>query len=304
VEFVLAALVAVVVTPVAATVARRTGVVDRPGELKTHTRPVPYLGGVAVFAALAVGVVAVGRYEYFAPLGLALVLGVTDDVRPLPPGLRLALELVIAVVAGLVAPGPGLVRLAVAMSVVVLMNAVNLLDGQDGLAGSVGLVAAVGLAWLGGDAQPYSLALAGALAGFLVFNRPPARIYLGDGGAYLLGTALALALPLTDPGGSAWALWFAAPLLVGLPLLDTAVAIWRRLASHRPLFTGDRSHLYDQLVDRGLGVGASTATCAGLQVVFSALGVVAAGLGSPTALAVTVGTAAAAAVVAVRADFV
>ena len=217
-EFVLAALVAVLVTPVAATVARRTGVVDRPGELKTHTRPVPYLGGVAVFAALAVGVVAVGRYEYFAPLGLALVLGVTDDVRPLPPRLRLAVELVIAVVAGLVAPGPGLVRLAVAVSVVVLMNAVNLLDGQDGLAGAVGLIAAMGLAWLGGDARPYSLALAGALAGFLVFNRPPARIYLGDGGAYLLGTALALALPLTDPGGSAWALWFAAPLLVGVPL--------------------------------------------------------------------------------------
>lgn len=303
-EFVLAAVVALVATPVAAAVARRAGVVDRPGALKTHTQPVPYLGGVTVLFALAVGVVAIGRPEYFVPLGLAFALGCADDLRPVPPGARLAIEIVIGVVAGAVAPGAGLTQVAVAISAVVLMNAVNLLDGQDGLAGAVGLVAALGFAFLGGDARPYGLALAGGLAGFLVFNRPPARIYLGDGGAYLLGAALALAIPLTAQGGYDWSIWLAAPLLVAVPLLDTVVAIWRRFAARRPLFAGDRSHVYDQLVDRGLSVAGSTLVVALAQVGFTVLGVVAAGLAPAAALGVTVGGALVAVVVVIGAHLV
>ena len=289
--FLLAAIVALVATPLAAALARRTGVVDHPGPLKTHVQPVPYLGGVALLGAIAVGVVATGRYELFAPLGLALLLGVADDVTPLPVGIRLGLEVVIGIVAGAVAPGDPLMRIATAGSVIALVNAVNLLDGQDGLAGSVGLVAALGFACLGHGVTPYALALAGGLAGFLFFNRPPARIYLGDGGAYLLGTALALAPAIADGGTLGWSVWFAVPLLVALPLVDTGVAVWRRLRRHRPLFAGDRSHVYDQLVDRGMSVTASTLTCGGAQVLFSVVGVVAARLAPPSALTITSRTA-------------
>ena len=286
--FLLALVVAAVATPVAAAVARRAGVVDRPGPLKTHRQPVAYLGGVAVFAALAVGVVAIGRPALFVPLGLALVLGTVDDVKPLPATLRLALELVVGITAAASVQVDAPMQVATAVAVVALLNAVNLLDGQDGLAASVGVVSSVGLALLGGDATAFGSALAGALAGFLLYNRPPARIYLGDGGAYLVGTALALAVPLTEDGASGWAVWFAAPLIVAVPLADTAVAIIRRKRAGVRLLAGDRSHVYDQLVDRGFTVGRSTLLCAGAQVVLAGLGLVVARLPAPWAFAATV----------------
>jgi UDP-GlcNAc:undecaprenyl-phosphate GlcNAc-1-phosphate transferase len=89
------------------------------------------------------------------------------------------------------------------------------------------------------------------LCGFLVFNRPPARIYLGDAGAYLVGTALALACASALDADGAITTWAALPLLVAVPVTDTAVAILRRRRAGAPLFSGDRSHVYDQLVDRG-----------------------------------------------------
>ncbi|MBK5289962.1 MAG: undecaprenyl/decaprenyl-phosphate alpha-N-acetylglucosaminyl 1-phosphate transferase [Acidimicrobiia bacterium] len=303
-EFALAALVALAVTPLAAALARRTGVVDRPGPLKPQERPVPYLGGVPVLCGCAIGVAATGRYVLLLPLVLAFALGVVDDIRAVPPRVRFGLELLIGVAAAVVVPGDPFVKIATAGFVVVLLNAVNLVDGQDGLAGSLALVAALAGAFLGNDATPFALALAGGLAGFLVFNRPPARIYLGDGGAYLVGTTLAMIPSLADDGVTRWSVWFAAPLIVAVPILDTAIAVWRRLRTRRPLFTGDRSHVYDQLVDRGVSVAASTSILALGQVVLSTLGVVAAGLEPLAALAMTLGVALVAVVASLRAGFV
>ncbi len=276
-ELVVAFGIALVSAPILRRVAFNLGVVDRPGPLKPQKKPVPYLGGVAVFAGLVVGVVASGRYELLLPYGAALLLGVTDDVRGLPAGPRLLAELVIGLFAALVVPGPLLVQVATGVLVVVLLNAVNLLDGQDGLASGAGIVSAVGFAILGGDASEIGLALAGALAAFLVFNAPPARMYLGDGGAYLVGTALATLPALTEHGTTDWSVWLGLPLIVGLPLADTAVAILRRSLARRPLFEGDRSHVYDQLVDQGWRVEASTAMCVVLQGVLAARGGHAAG---------------------------
>ena len=138
------------------------------------------------------------RLLLIVPYFLALALGVTDDVRGLTPQARLGAEILVGVVAALAVPGPPLVKLGTAVLVIVLLNAVNLLDGQDGLAAGACLVSAAAFAILGGDATAVGLALAGALAAFLVFNAPPARMYLGDGGAYLLGTVLATLPALTD----------------------------------------------------------------------------------------------------------
>jgi UDP-GlcNAc:undecaprenyl-phosphate GlcNAc-1-phosphate transferase len=199
------------------------------------------------------------------------------------------LEVGVGVGAALVVPGDAPMRVATAVAVVALLNAVNLLDGQDGLAASVGIVSGLAFAVLGGDATAFGLALAGGLAGFLVFNRPPARIYLGDGGAYLVGTALVLAIPLSEQGASDWAVWFAAPLIVAVPLADTAVAIIRRARTGAGLLVGDRSHVYDQLVDRGCTVGRSTLLCASAQIVLAGLGLAVTMLPPPWAFAATVG---------------
>jgi UDP-GlcNAc:undecaprenyl-phosphate GlcNAc-1-phosphate transferase len=302
VEFAVGLIVTVVLTPLVARFARAVGAVDAPGELKPQTRPVAYLGGLAVAAGLAFGV-ASERALLALPLLLALALGTLDDLRPVPARARLAAELVIGVAAAATVPGPLLVRLATGAALVVLVNAVNLLDGQDGLAAGFGVVAALGFALLGGGATAVGLGLAGALAGFLLWNRPPAQIYLGDGGAYLLGATLAVLPALTDAGDDL-SVWFALPLLVGLPVLDTAVAVLRRWRAGRPLFTGDRSHVYDQLADRGAGIAGSTAACVAVQVVLSAAGVLAANLEPAAAAAVTVAGAVLLAVVIAAGRFV
>jgi UDP-GlcNAc:undecaprenyl-phosphate GlcNAc-1-phosphate transferase len=243
-----------------------------------------------VFAGLVVGAVALDRIVLLIPLLLALLLGLADDLRPLPARGRLAAEVGVGIAAALVVEGDALIRIATAGLVIVLVNAVNLLDGQDGLAAGACLVSAAAFAILGGDAAMVGLALAGALAAFLVFNAPPARMYLGDGGAYLIGTVLATLPALTENGATSWSVWVATPLIVGLPLADTAIAIVRRSVARRPLFQGDRSHVYDQLVDQGWRVETSTAVCVLLQGVLAALGVLAAGVSSSWALAITAAT--------------
>jgi UDP-GlcNAc:undecaprenyl-phosphate GlcNAc-1-phosphate transferase len=187
--------------------------------------------------------------------------------------------------------------LAAVVVTVVLINAVNLLDGLDALASGVGLAAAVGMAWVTeGDGRALALALAGALAGFLVWNKPKAKVYLGDGGAYLLGTVLAELWALAwRPGGSVGRP-VAAALLVAVPLIDTTVAVLRRRRSGQPLFQGDRAHVYDQLVDRGLTAPAAVACCVLGQATLVTVGTLATRLGTGGAIAVT--AAAVAAVVA------
>jgi UDP-GlcNAc:undecaprenyl-phosphate GlcNAc-1-phosphate transferase len=278
VELVVGLIVTLVTAPIVRRVAIRAGIVDRPGPLKTHRAPVPYLGGVAVFLGLLVGPLEVDRPELLVPYGAALALGVIDDGWGLTPRVRLVAELVIGLLAAVAVPGGLLVAVGTGGLVVVLLNAVNLLDGQDGLAAGACLVSAAAFAILGGDAESIGLALAGALGAFLVFNAPPARMYLGDGGAYLLGTVLATLPALTQDGTTDWSVWIGVPLIVGLPLADTVIAVLRRSRARRPLFAGDRSHVYDQLVDRGWRVETSTALCVVVQGVLAALGVLVAGV--------------------------
>jgi UDP-GlcNAc:undecaprenyl-phosphate/decaprenyl-phosphate GlcNAc-1-phosphate transferase len=292
VALIVAAAVTVLLTPVAARAALRLGVVDRPGPLKVQQRPVPYLGGVAVFAGL-VGPVGWAQPALLVPLGLALGLGLADDVADVSPRLRLAGEVAIGAAAAVALPG-GLSPAGIAATVVLvvaLLNAVNLLDGLDGLATSVAAVGALGFAVvLDGDAMATAMALAGALLGFLVWNRPPARIYLGDAGSYLVGTGLALLLALTATADEGVATTAGALLFVAVPVADTTIAIVRRRRAGRPLFEGDRGHIYDQLVDRGWSAERSTLACAAAQVAFVALGLVAAAMaaGPGVALVATV----------------
>ena len=271
--------VALVATPLAARVAVRTGVLDRPGALKIQERPVPYLGGVAVFVASTAAALGGGvPVKWIVPGALALGLGLIDDVASISARIRLAGEAAIGIVAGVLVPAPGPVGVAItAVAVVALINAVNLLDGLDALASGVVLASAAGFAALGGPGFPLAVALAGALLGFLWFNRPPARIYLGDSGSYLLGATLGVlaagALDGAQDGTGGGAAWVIVPLLVAVPLADTAIAIIRRARARRPIFAGDRSHVYDQLVDRGRSRVQAVLCCVAAQVVFAAAGV-------------------------------
>jgi UDP-GlcNAc:undecaprenyl-phosphate GlcNAc-1-phosphate transferase len=153
------------------------------------------------------------------------------------------------------------------VTVIAACNATNLLDGLDGLCGGVTGIIAIGFlavaTWLAmwGGPSPGTdelrvvlcLAMAGAVFGFLPYNIPPASIFMGDAGSMLLGFFVATAMALFCAEGVAR--WFLAALAVfSLPILDTALAVVRRVLSKRNIFAGDRSHLYDQLVDRGMTV--------------------------------------------------
>jgi UDP-GlcNAc:undecaprenyl-phosphate/decaprenyl-phosphate GlcNAc-1-phosphate transferase len=262
--------VSVISTPVLIRVARRLGMVDRPGDLKPQLAATPYLGGVAVAAgtSLAVGF---ARAWLILPLALAVTLGAWDDASPLPPVVRLigagAIGGIIAALEPTRLPG-ALGPVAVVAATVVLMNGFNLLDGLDMLAGGVALVGAGGFAiLLGGDGRVVAFGLAGAVAGFLVYNRPPARVYLGDGGAYVIGTAGAELLALAWRHGPRVSTSVAALLLVSVPVAEVAFAILRRTRSGRPLWSGDRGHPYDRLVRRGWRPSVAVATYVAVELV-------------------------------------
>lgn len=295
-------VVAVVATPAAMWLARRTGLYDHPGHLKIQTSAIPYLGGLGVAAGLAVGVGWV-RPALLVPLSLALILGVIDDARQIGAVSRLVAELGVGLTAAIVVPVrlPGVLGVsAVTLVVILLINGVNMIDGLDALAAGVATVGAVGFALvLNGDDRLVALALAGALAGFLVFNRPPARVYLGDGGAYLIGTAMALLLAMSWREQRPLALSLGVLPLVACPAAELGFAIVRRARSQSGLFAGDRGHIYDQLVDRGRSRIGAVGAYILAQTAFGAVAVGAVRLAVPAPAAAVIAGACAVALVAV-----
>jgi UDP-GlcNAc:undecaprenyl-phosphate GlcNAc-1-phosphate transferase len=215
---------------------------------------VPYLGGVAVFCGVVVGALA-SRPIVLVPITMALALGVADDKFSLPAPYRLAgqvgIGLLVASVVPLHLPGAFGVPLLVVASVV-LVNGFNMLDGLDMLAGGVGGVAAVGFAFLLlNSGRILAAVLAGSLLAFLWYNRPPARIYLGDGGSYLIGTTSAVLLAFAWGAGEATATGVVSLAVLAVPVAEVACAVVRRWRIHGRLLAGDRSHPYDLLVARG-----------------------------------------------------
>jgi UDP-GlcNAc:undecaprenyl-phosphate/decaprenyl-phosphate GlcNAc-1-phosphate transferase len=282
-----AGVAAALLTPAVGAAARAIGAVDVPSGRRKHPAPVPRLGGLAVALAvvLALGAAAAsGVIEEILPareawgtaLGslLILVLGIADDTRGVRVRWKLAAQLaaaVAAVAAGLGVPaidsplGSGSVVLGAAgvilsvVWIVAITNAFNLIDGLDGLAAGVALIATatlVVLAALEGrfEAAILGAVLAGALAGFLVFNFHPASIFLGDTGSLLLGYWLAL-LSIMAVSKTVAVVLFTVPVLVlGFPIADVVVTVIRRgaTAGLAAIVRADRQHLHHRVLDTGL----------------------------------------------------
>jgi UDP-GlcNAc:undecaprenyl-phosphate/decaprenyl-phosphate GlcNAc-1-phosphate transferase len=284
-----ACAISVVATPLMARLATRLRWTDRPGPLKPQSSATPYLGGLAVAFGVALGV-GIDRPLLFVPILMALIIGTIDDVRPLSPLARLIAEVITAgVVAAVITTRfpTGLSFLLVIVSTIVLVNGFNLIDGMDALCGSVTLVCAIGFAIvLTDDGRFIAVALAGAIAGFLVFNRPPARIYLGDGGSYLIGTCVAILLALCWGPTQRVPIGLASLLLVALPAAELALAVIRRVRAGTSLLTGDRDHPYDQLVRRGWNQRTVVLSYGSTALVLAAAAVIASRRGTSFALVV------------------
>jgi UDP-GlcNAc:undecaprenyl-phosphate GlcNAc-1-phosphate transferase len=281
----LAALaVMLIVTPGVIALARRAGLMDQPGPRRIHTAPVPTLGGLAIAIAV-LGVawaarVLPGPAHLLEPrplLGLTLAavpilaLGLIDDLRGTKPWVKLAVQTIAALV--LVAFGYGVpvltnpfggsfssglfnIPLTVAW-VLLVVNAINLIDGLDGLASGAVLIASMALWWVGrahGDFYVMFVCaiLCGACLGFLRFNFPPARIFMGDIGSQFLGLVLAAVSLLENRKGTA-AVTLLFPLVaMGLPFADSVMAFARRLVRGTPVFRADSEHIHHRLLRLGL----------------------------------------------------
>jgi UDP-GlcNAc:undecaprenyl-phosphate GlcNAc-1-phosphate transferase len=217
-------------------------------------------------------------------------LGLADDVGDLHSGLRFASEAAIGVVVAVVTGVAGPLIVVAALATVLLINAVNLLDGLDGLASGTAIASSAGFAFVvTGDYRVVAAALAASLGGFLLWNRPPASIYLGDAGSYLIGATLAVLATSTIGSDGSVPAAAAAALLVGVPVADTSIAVIRRWRAKRPLFTGDRGHVYDQLVDRTWSPENATLACIAVQAMLAlvAIGVAHLSYGAAVATALT-----------------
>jgi UDP-GlcNAc:undecaprenyl-phosphate GlcNAc-1-phosphate transferase len=266
--FFVAVALALVLTWAARWLGLTTGLVDRPlvtepegarppaaDELKIHTVPIPVLGGLGVVAAVLGALLVAGSdLPLLAVAGvvLATAIGLVDDARPQPASVRMVAlaGAGVPIAAGLPLDPLGFpARVGVVALLLLLANAVNLIDGQDGLAGGLGAIAAVGLAAViaANGADPVlGLVVAGALVGFLAWNLPPARVFLGNGGAYGLGALLTvLAAQATLSHG--WHGLLAAALCLGVFAFELTFTVVRRLRSSQRLATGDRRHSYDLL---------------------------------------------------------
>lgn len=281
VVFLSAAALSGLTVAVSIRIAHRVGALDHPDSpRKLQERPVPRLGGIAValsFSFITIAVLAIGGQSQNAVLAASVllpalamaVLGFVDDRKHLKPLTRLTFQALAALAAWflgttVIVTGIQWLDLMVfVLWVVVIVNGVNLLDNSDGLAGSTVLVASLGataIAAAGGQelVRVLGASLAGVALGFLWHNWAPARVYLGDSGAYFLGFLVAVLAVRLRPESLTlpWSM-FVPLLLLALPLLDTAFVVARRLFSGVHPFTAGRDHLSHEFQRRGLGIAQS-----------------------------------------------
>ena len=276
--------------------------VDHPGGRKEHSRPVPLVGGLAIFVALlgaasVIGIATSAGYFLFA-LSIVIAVGLWDDVTDISPRVKFAIQIIAS---GLMIWGAGIQLYSVGdllgwrpiglwifaipltiFAVVGVVNALNMMDGLDGLGGSIAFVAfawyAAVSAFSGLDVQfKIALIFCGAIAGFLIFNlrfpwQPHARVFLGDAGSLMMGFALGwFAIDLTQGPGRTMppiaALW-----VLLLPLADCVSLMARRLRARKSAFDADRHHVHHYFLARGFTHGQTLGILVMVSLFFGAVG--------------------------------
>jgi UDP-GlcNAc:undecaprenyl-phosphate GlcNAc-1-phosphate transferase len=280
--------------PIWIAVARRLRLVDMPGSAphKRHLAPTPLAGGLLVGSSLAVSYLLVRPQlplhlaGILAGAALVAVWGIADDRATLAPPAKLIAQVLAAGV--LIAAGvqvhitriPALDLALTVVWVVGLTNAFNFVDSMDGLAMGLAAIASAFFMLVTIDsAQPelalLSAALLGAVGGGLFYNVTPARMFIGDSGAQLLGFLLAAIGISYTPGqaGLPQALsWFTPILVLGVPIFDTSLVVFSRLRRRQPVYRGGRDHTYHRLVLLGLD---STRSVMSMQLAAGMLGLIA-----------------------------
>ena len=300
------ALTGLLTWPVRA-LAIRLGAMDAPNlARKTQVTPVPYLGGVAIALGITITTlvaVFVGgnkggeNVSQLKDLALTVLLpalvlgamGLFDDLRSLSPWPRLITQTVIGTVVALVIVNGGTVGTPFGTStlntaitifwIVGICNSINFFDNLDGAASGAVAIAALGVFLIAFDrgqelVSALSIVTAGATIGFLMWNKSPAKIYMGDAGALFLGVIISVATIRLNPGiVPTWKSLAIPVMLLAVPLLDTCVAVFSRLSRGLSPLTGGKDHLSHRLVRAGLsrrvaavGLWSASGVCAVIAV--------------------------------------
>ena len=273
---VIALVVVVLLTPAVGGMARLLGAVDRPADRRLHRRPVPRLGGLAIFLGIVVPALAFldlsGEMRgVLLGAAVACVVGAIDDFRGLAPAPKLAGQIVAAAIPcafgvwidHFTFPFLGAVDLPAWLGVpltivwiVAVMNMVNFLDGMDGLAAGVCAISGVTFSVLAlslgkDEAAILAAIVAGACIGFLRHNFFPARIFMGDSGALVLGYTLATISVAGLLKTASTVVLFLPLVVLAVPIVDTSFVVAKRLKHGRPIYSADRWHLHHRFVNIG-----------------------------------------------------
>ncbi|MEI7640609.1 MAG: MraY family glycosyltransferase [bacterium] len=303
-------ILSIIFVPAAIKIAFTFGVMDKPNQgLKRHKKSVPYLGGIAIFLAFLIPVIAAkfilhqtfhGVYGIMIGAFIMLVMGFLDDLYNLSAYLRLGVQFAVALV---------LVRVNLHIKfmdnnilnigltvlwVIGITNAMNIIDIMDGLAGGVAAVAAMAFfimaAFAGriNDMIP-AIALFGAVLGFLIYNKPPAKIYMGDAGALFLGFMLS-SLALNESYSTINYIAVLAPILILIvPIFDTTLVSFIRVSKGMLPLHGSNDHLAQRLVMLGLSKTQTVALLILLSIIMSALAIISTRVNFSTALIIYLG---------------
>lgn len=286
VAFGLAFAIATGITPVIRRLALRYGLVDPRSSRKVHSRPIPRVGGIAIVIGFYVSLVGLSLFHdqvssllhadrllvagLFGGGIVIALLGLYDDLRGVSARTKFVAQLCVALamyalgckVLAVTNPFGSMIYLgAVAVPFTVIWivgvtNALNLIDGLDGLASGVAFFAVATnflVAFTRSDVLMSLLmvTLAGAILGFLLFNFNPASIFMGDTGSMFLGFVLATSSIITAQKGATAVTMLVPILALGLPIMDTLLAIVRRFVTGRPLFSADNEHIHHRLMKLG-----------------------------------------------------
>ena len=274
--FLIGLIITYISTPLIRRIAIKFEAVDEPDKRRVNKRPVPNLGGIAIYLGFTAAVLfgsepAADRTGIIMGGSLIMLIGVIDDIYELRPSVKLFGQLLAAIV--LVFSGVSIEFISNPFSdsmiylgifaipvtilwIVGVTNTVNLIDGLDGLAAGVSIIAAVTLFVVSLQEGQFitailTAALAGSALGFLRFNFYPARIFMGDGGAMMIGYILASVSIIGALKSAAAMTLFVPVLALGIPIFDTAFAIIRRVYYKKPIARADHGHLHHRLLALG-----------------------------------------------------
>jgi UDP-GlcNAc:undecaprenyl-phosphate GlcNAc-1-phosphate transferase len=246
--------------------AHRLGAIDRPSARRVHTEPIPNWGGFAIFLGTMIALLTMvrmdqGLWAMAAGATILYVVGAIDGLRPIPALGKLGVQILITTVGtvpgGYLALGPIWGPALTGIWIVGVTNAINLIDGLDGLAAGVCAIASGTLTLLAlmqgqGQVAVIWAILCGSCLGFLPHNFHPARVIMGDGGAYYLGFMMAC-VAVVGAFKTQAAIAIVIPVIaLGIPIFDTTFAIARRLTGGQNAFKPDRKHIHHRLLDLGL----------------------------------------------------